>query len=131
LSKLVVHHFTDFITDTVQGWSSVIPEFSVVDFISFYIELPVMLVMTLVWLLLRRSPSPQSSPTEITPLLRSPNPQNVRKWDKYTDLVDVDTVDLNADEYEEGEQDRDDEAKREKRLSGRGKWVWRVYYALV
>ncbi|EDR03257.1 amino acid-polyamine organocation amino acid permease, partial [Laccaria bicolor S238N-H82] len=33
----------------IQGWSSVIPEFSLVDFISFYIELPVMLIMFLAW----------------------------------------------------------------------------------
>ncbi|CAL1708087.1 unnamed protein product [Somion occarium] len=38
----------------VQGWSSIFPTFSVVDFFSFYIELPVMLIMSLGWFIGRR-----------------------------------------------------------------------------
>ncbi|KAG6857760.1 hypothetical protein H0H87_004176 [Tephrocybe sp. NHM501043] len=34
----------------VQGWSSVIPKFSGVDFVSYYIEIPVMIIMFFAWL---------------------------------------------------------------------------------
>lgn len=33
----------------VQGWSCFSPKFSAVDFVSYYIELPVMLIMFLAW----------------------------------------------------------------------------------
>jgi AAT family amino acid transporter len=39
----------------VQGWSSFSPSFQVVDFISFYIELPIMLIMFLAWKLIKRT----------------------------------------------------------------------------
>lgn len=39
----------------VQGWSSFNPSFSAVDFVSYYIELPIMLVMYLGWKLLKKT----------------------------------------------------------------------------
>ena len=39
----------------VQGWSCFSPSFSVVDFVSYYLELPVMLVMYLAWKIWKRS----------------------------------------------------------------------------
>ncbi|KAK3934528.1 amino acid permease/ SLC12A domain-containing protein [Diplogelasinospora grovesii] len=39
----------------VQGWTSFAPRFSAVDFIAFYIELPVMLVMYIAWKVIRRT----------------------------------------------------------------------------
>jgi len=39
----------------VQGWSCFSPSFKAVDFVSFYIELPIMLVMFVGWKLLKRS----------------------------------------------------------------------------
>ncbi|KEF61891.1 AAT family amino acid transporter [Exophiala aquamarina CBS 119918] len=36
----------------VQGWSCFSPTFSAVDFVSFYVELPIILVMFLFWTLL-------------------------------------------------------------------------------
>ncbi|GMK53478.1 hypothetical protein CspeluHIS016_0100640 [Cutaneotrichosporon spelunceum] len=39
----------------VQGWSCFSPTFNAVDFVSFYIELPVMLVMFLAWKLIKRT----------------------------------------------------------------------------
>ena len=39
----------------VQGWSCFSPSFKAVDFVSFYIELPVMLVMIVGWKLLKRT----------------------------------------------------------------------------
>ncbi|KAL1987468.1 hypothetical protein VTN96DRAFT_3850 [Rasamsonia emersonii] len=39
----------------VQGWSSFSPSFQAVDFVSYYIELPVMLVMFLAWKLVKRT----------------------------------------------------------------------------
>lgn len=39
----------------VQGWSCFSPSFSPVDFVSFYIELPIFALMILVWKLLKRT----------------------------------------------------------------------------
>lgn len=39
----------------VQGWSCFSPKFSGVDFVSFYIELPVMLVMYVAWKVIKRT----------------------------------------------------------------------------
>lgn len=39
----------------VQGWSCFSPKFSGVDFVSFYIELPVMLLMYVVWKVLKKT----------------------------------------------------------------------------
>ncbi|KAH7880376.1 uncharacterized protein C8R40DRAFT_1079937 [Lentinula edodes] len=45
-------------TSPVQGWSSVIPKFTPVYFVSYYIELPIMLIMYLVWMLIQRPGRP-------------------------------------------------------------------------
>lgn len=39
----------------VQGWSCFSPKFSGVDFVSFYIELPIMLIMFVGWKFLKRT----------------------------------------------------------------------------
>src|SRR6202012_4192000 len=39
----------------VQGWSCFSPSFSGVDFVSFYIEIPLMLVMFLAWKVIKRT----------------------------------------------------------------------------
>ncbi|OIW23426.1 hypothetical protein CONLIGDRAFT_637384 [Coniochaeta ligniaria NRRL 30616] len=39
----------------VQGWSCFSPKFSGVDFVSYYIELPIMLVMYVAWKLIKRT----------------------------------------------------------------------------
>jgi AAT family amino acid transporter len=39
----------------VQGWSCFSPTFSGVDFVSYYIELPVMLLMFVVWKLVKKT----------------------------------------------------------------------------
>jgi len=39
----------------VQGWSCFSPKFDAVSFVSFYIELPVMLVMFVAWKLIKRT----------------------------------------------------------------------------
>jgi amino acid permease len=85
----------------------VIPTFTAVDFVSFYIEIPVMLVMFIFWMLLKH------------PGLR------------YGDLVDVKTVDLSRDEYTEGDQDRADDEERDIRMKGSKGYLWRLYYWIV
>jgi AAT family amino acid transporter len=39
----------------VQGWSCFSPSFQAVDSVSFYIEIPIMIVMFLVWKLVKRT----------------------------------------------------------------------------
>jgi amino acid permease len=103
----------------IQCWSSIFPHFSAVDFVSLYIEIPVMAVMFLGWWLIRRpQPNfiPASSPVQ---------PYSRCKWWKL-DLVDVETVDLRRDEYEEDiAQENDEGDKREAR------WLRRVFYWVV
>lgn len=64
----------------IQGWSCFSPRFEAVDFVSFYIELPVMLAMFVAWKIFRR-----------------------------TRLVGAQEMDLVTDVFvpEEGEEDRD------------------------
>jgi AAT family amino acid transporter len=71
----------------VQGWSSVIPNFSIADFFSFYIELPVMALMYFLWLLVRRvrhAAPPTTPPPLVTRTAQQP----------FFDFVDVTRVDL-------------------------------------
>ncbi|KAF5345326.1 hypothetical protein D9758_008481 [Tetrapyrgos nigripes] len=160
----------------VQGWASIIPTFTAVDFVSFYVEIPIMIVMYFTWLLIRR-PIPQSKldeqeqesndrdrdeedngnegfsgalcyreTTVLTPLLdvqdvgdenrarARARRKRTRLWSWwYTDMVDIHTVDLKKDEYEEdstGQDQRDDEV-RQRRLKGSPLWskiLWRLYY---
>ncbi|KIM45065.1 hypothetical protein M413DRAFT_65884 [Hebeloma cylindrosporum] len=121
----------------IQGWSSVIPTFSPLDFISFYIEIPIIAVMFTAWMLLKRprhandEPSEDSSDTD--PLLpRSNKHANDRTISRFHDLVDAETVDLFADEYTEEEQsDSDAEDEATKRKTGRMRLVWSLYYWLI
>ncbi|CRG86607.1 Lysine-specific permease [Talaromyces islandicus] len=39
----------------VQGWSAFSPSFAAVDFVSYYIEIPIMIVMFIVWKLVKRT----------------------------------------------------------------------------
>ncbi|ESK93656.1 hypothetical protein Moror_1473 [Moniliophthora roreri MCA 2997] len=127
----------------IQGWSSVIPRFDVVEFFSFYIELPIMLVMVIIWMLIRRpngskrrylSIRSPNDPSSLTPLLGGDGTDShdrKRKW-WYHDLVDVDSVDLYRDEYEEDlETDKLDDERRERRLKGKTRILWMLYYSIV
>ncbi|KZP12388.1 hypothetical protein FIBSPDRAFT_754937 [Athelia psychrophila] len=127
----------------IQGYSSVIPVFTAVDFVSLYIEIPVMLVMYLAWMLIRRpdpnadaaaaAKLPSSAPGDIAlesdP--SSPVPAVARRKWWTSDLVDVDTVDLARDEYVEQHVDKADDARVEARARGKWRWAWKVYYWVV
>ncbi|KAH9940503.1 amino acid permease/ SLC12A domain-containing protein [Epithele typhae] len=122
VSLLIIHIW-------LQGWSSVIPHFSLVYFVSFYVEIPVMVVMYFAWVVVKRQSSislPVSLPDEEdTPATGAEHGWNIG------DLVDIQAVDLTLDEYEEDPEDvADDEAQRQK-LEGRWRWFWRLYYAVV
>lgn len=73
----------------VQGWSSFSPKFSGVDFVSYYIELPVMLIMYVGWKLLKR-----------------------------TKLVRLEVMDLETDVHKVGDEDLREEGK-DKGLKGK------------
>jgi AAT family amino acid transporter len=73
----------------VQGWSSFSPSFAPVDFVSYYIELPIMAVMYLGWKLFKR-----------------------------TRIVSYDEMDLETDVYHVSEEDLK-EAEREKTARGK------------
>lgn len=112
----------------LQEWSSVIPHFSPVDFVSFYLELPVMLAMYIAWLVVKRSSRLPTSSSESGPLLHTTAPQMTSQ---YHDFVDTRTVDLRRDEYEEDEVDKVDDEEREGRVRGRYRLLWRLYYWVV
>lgn len=110
----------------VQGWSSIIPKFTVLDFISLYIELPVMVVMTIAWLVVRKLARRSESGPDLA------HETSERAWSqRYTDLVDVNTVDLRRDEYVSVEEDTLDDLKQDGRLKGRWRWAWGIYYWVV
>jgi amino acid transporter, AAT family len=92
--------------------------------LSFYIEIPIMFVMTVAWLVLHRRAADGST----TPILAESLPQlRSGPWWK-GDVVDTEIVDLRRDEYAEGEEEREEDEERKRRLSGRARWLWRTYY---
>ncbi|KDR75290.1 hypothetical protein GALMADRAFT_69558 [Galerina marginata CBS 339.88] len=122
-------------SNPVQGWSSVLPVFSAVDFISFYIELPIIMVMFVAWMLFQRS---RQQPVEnidssSDQLLEESGPTtSIKKNSRFHDLVDADTVDLYREEYAEDVQaDAEVEDEVTKRLNGNMRALWRLYYWLV
>lgn len=78
--------------------------------------------MYILWMLIKRpglKTSPQSS-------------RSRRLW--YSDLVDVNTVDLRKDEYQDEESDRiDDDARVNRITKGNigARILWRLYYWVV
>ena len=119
----------------VQGWSSVIPNFSLLDFISFYIEIPIMATMFAAWMLLKRPRHPNYDPSEDSSdtdhLLSNTHTSDTTRF-RFHDLVDADTVDLFADEYtEEAQGDSDSEDEATERKTGRMKLLWTLYYWLI
>jgi len=110
---------------TVQGWSSIFPTFITVDFISLYIQIPVMLVLFVTWSIVRKVLKHQ----EVTNLSTSTG----GKVRYATDVVDVRTVDLNKDEYNVvEEEDEEDNERRERRTAtGKARWLWKLFYWIV
>lgn len=81
-----------------------------------------MMVMYILWMLIKR-PGLKSS-SEIS--------QSRRLW--YSDLVDINTVDLIKDEYQDAEVDRvEDEARQDRVSTGNiaARALWRLYYWVV
>ncbi|EPQ57673.1 hypothetical protein GLOTRDRAFT_74590 [Gloeophyllum trabeum ATCC 11539] len=113
----------------VQGWSSIFPEFTAVDFVSFYIELPIMLAMSLAWLLFKGRRVPQLN--ESTVALTGEQSDSKGRIGRFFDIVDTETVNLRIDEYKEDPKDLADESIRAKRLSGSAGWLWRIYYLIA
>lgn len=82
----------------------------------------------------RESPSPEEDPTSLSVISQAEDERKAQGWTgrwRYSDLVDTKTVDLRAQEYEEEEIDRVDDAKRQERLGGKLGWGWEVFYWVV
>ena len=129
----------------VQGWSSIIPHFSVVDFVSFYVEIPVMVLFYITWLgyhrfyfphtpqqytstpnTIRQASPSSTGPSPTTPLLVKKSSHNI-----FHDFVDIRAVDLYIDEYTEEDSDVAEDSQRKQRLDGRAGWLWRLFYVAV
>ena len=96
-----------------------------------------MVVMFFTWLIFSRRESEQSAGLTSEPLLSDPGMDGDRpshvdrdKTLKYHDLVNIDTVDLIRDEYDE-EDDMEGEDEITSRLNGKMKLLWTLYYWLV
>jgi amino acid transporter, AAT family len=85
-----------------------------------------MIVMYTAWMLIRR-PDP-NIPASSSSILASPGWR--KEWWK-SDLVDVNTVDLARDEYEEEHIDSVADDERDRRNKGKARWIWRMYYWLA
>ncbi|THH09765.1 hypothetical protein EW145_g1790 [Phellinidium pouzarii] len=126
-----------------QGWSSFYPAFSLVDFVSLYVEAPVMALMTFAWLLRRRlvlPPSSQTVPSGISTeddvsdalQLNTGESINRRKASfNLSDLPDVATIDLYEDEYVEDAKDTEDDMAHAARHKGRWAVMWKVWDAVA
>ncbi|KAF5388823.1 hypothetical protein D9757_005629 [Collybiopsis confluens] len=136
--------FTVTVIIVLQGWSSVIPTFSAVDFVSFYVEIPIMIIMYLAWMLTRHLKSSKkfsnSASTE-APLSdehsETSQGRRDRRWRSWwwgNDIVDIHTVDLYQDEHEEEEVDKADDEERERRSKQANVWkstLWKLYYLIA
>ncbi|KAH7888453.1 amino acid permease-domain-containing protein [Phlebopus sp. FC_14] len=126
----------------IQGWSSIVPRFSAVDFASFYIQIPIMLVMYISWIFAKRTvvPPPElpstsrvlvthlhESADELTPLIHTGARWNGHIPKPVFDIVDTRTVDLHEDEYEGDDMDEVEDEERESRLRGRLRFLWRLF----
>jgi len=123
----------------IQGWSSIHP-FNAVTFVSFYIEIPIMIVMYLGWILIAR-PGSQSTQTPghtlnssssgaDHPTVPSNTPIPSKQWFS-TDLVNINTVNLYADEYREEPDDEEENALMQKRTEGKMGWAWKMFYLVA
>jgi len=74
----------------IQGWSSVIPHFKLAEFVSFYIQLPILFVCFVLW-----------------------------RFFKRTKRVDLRTIDLGVDEHGEDDEERLDDEGRGERVRGK------------
>lgn len=116
-----------------------IPHFKGVDFVSFYIEVPVMALMYVIWIVVKRPKArilgdgaegrpDDEDATEQTPLFSH---RGVKERWRLLDLVDVNTVDLYRDEHKEDTLDLAEDSEREARTAGKWGWFWRVYYLVA
>ncbi|EKM54159.1 uncharacterized protein PHACADRAFT_97068 [Phanerochaete carnosa HHB-10118-sp] len=125
---------TTFALIIIQGWSSVIPTFSGVDFVSFYVELPVMLVMYLAWLFINRTPvlkGREADASDAPPSPSTSTPAPVPRRVRWFGLIDTANVDLFRDEHKDDVHDQIEDQERDLRLKGRARWLWRLYYYLA
>ncbi|KZV73806.1 hypothetical protein PENSPDRAFT_648570 [Peniophora sp. CONT] len=108
----------------IQGWSSIFPVFTAVDFVSYYIEIPIMLVMFTTWALVTRAIRPKPQETE-------QHHEGLKgKAARWLDVVDANTVDLLVDEFADLPENADEVAAHERRKGARG-WAQRVYNAIA
>lgn len=102
----------------VQGWSSFSPSFDAVDFVSLYIEIPLMLVMFVGWVVFRRILG-----HKLTIAHAQSSPSGSSDIDLYQDE--------HNDRKEDVTQRHDEEKSREERLSGPRRLWWKLYYLIV
>ena len=128
---------------TVQGWTSIFPKFSAVDFISFYVKIPVMIIMYIAWALGKNIPAteqeavapsdrrPLAATDELTPLIPTNSRGRATGHTSTFDIVDIYSVDLYKDEHVEGSDDELDDEEVTKNLQGRFGWLWKLYYLVA
>lgn len=118
----------------IQGWSSIFPTFSPVDFVSYYIEIPIMVVMGLCWILARNTfimsiplPGNADPPNETTSLIPHGTGARETRYKLTSDIVDIRTIDLYSDEYADEPLDEVTDEIRRKRF----RLFWRLYDMLA
>lgn len=87
-----------------------------------------MIVMYLAWLVLKRIPYKKSQAIAL-PIDAEDIPVSIAPArSRWLDLVDTAEVDLHRDEHKDDAEDLVDDQERDRRLRGRAKLFWRVYY---
>lgn len=99
------------------------------EFVSYYIEIPVMIAMFTLWRVLSNWQLRDVGNSSRTPLV-TPVSTRVSHTSRFWsgDIVDLDTVDLTRDEYVEVEEDRREDEQRALRKKG---VLWNLYDWLV
>lgn len=93
---------TGFLFYSVQGYSSFVPVFSPVTFLSLYLQLPFMFLLFIAWRLFHRRKIP-----------------------------DLSSMDLRSGEHEEGVLDTQDDQERATRSTGKWGRAWKLWYLIA
>ncbi|KAK4706089.1 hypothetical protein P7C70_g96, partial [Phenoliferia sp. Uapishka_3] len=94
--------FSTSVIILVQGWSAFEHKFDAVSFVANYIELPIFLLLYVVWRVVKRVKTPSLA-----------------------------QIDLDSGRYYDGAEDEEDNAKIEQRRRGKCGWLWKIYGAVA
>ena len=91
-----------------------------------------MLVMYIAWLIVNRRPTVEAEHEHpASPEGPAAPPASPSRRARWFDIVDTASVDLHRDEYKDDVSDLIDDQERDRRLKGRARFFWKLYYLVA